>query len=428
MNSGKIIDPLEELGNAISDLEAQSSLTTKDLVARFYVERESKFIKMLKTKILFSAKQPIKILFSGHIGSGKSSELFKLKKDLDEDFLVIYYSIKDYMNFSGINISALMETIATQLIDFAGKDKIIIEKGILDVLENWKNNVRLIKYRDEKRTGRAGVGGSVLVADAKGEILSEKGAKTEMIREQEPDINDLIKALNSLIKRIQEVRDKELIIIIDDIDKVDLADAEELFLRYSRSMTAPACKIIYTVPISLLYSLHYHQFESFYNSSHLLPISKVRKKDGSADEEGINDIRRIVAKRISTELFAGDVLKKIIMASGGIIRDVIRIIQGCCLICVSEKKNVIDETVAKEAIDSVKNEFLRQIPKDLYDKLIAVKNSKSKRPDVDQELQRLLYCLGVLEYINSDTWYEIHPLTLELVEEKERERLQATML
>ena len=53
--------------------------------------------------------------------------------------------------------------------------------------------------------------------------------------------------------------------------------------------------------------------------------------------------------------------------------------------------------------------------------MIEVKRSKTKRPDVDQELQRLLYCQGVLEYTNEDTWYDVHPLAYDLADEKEKE-------
>ncbi|MCK4763413.1 MAG: AAA family ATPase [Candidatus Aminicenantes bacterium] len=424
MNPQKEAAALKKIENAISILEAQKSLDTEELVAKYYVERESKFINKLKKEIRLSKGRTIKILFSGHMGSGKSSELFKLKEDLQDEFLSIYYSIKEYMNLFGIDVSALIETIAVQLRKIFEEKKIKLKedsKDIIDKLDNWKSRERQTQYREEKRAGKAGIGGSLVVAEARGELHSEKGTKTEKVWEQEPDINNLIMSLNRLIKNIQEETKKELIIIIDDIDKLDLADAENLFLRYSRTMTALNCKIIYTVPISLLYSHHYRQFESFYHRSYLLPISRVKNKDGSDNEAGIREMQKIIAKRISPKLFAEGALKKAILASGGIIRDAIRIIQECCLICVTENKPMIHEAAVNEAISSIKNEFLRQIPKDLYPKLIEVKNSPSKKPDNDQELQKLLYCLGVLEYINDDTWYDVHPLALELAEQKEKE-------
>ena len=172
------------------------------------------------------------------------------------------------MNLSGIKVSALIETIVAQLKKIIEEKKIKLEKDskdIIDKLDNWKRRDRHTIYREEKRAGKAGIGGSLVVVEAKGELLSEKGTKTEKIWEQEPDINDLIFSLNRLIKNIQEETKKELIIIIDDIDKLDLADAEGLFLKYSRSMTTPDCKIIYTVPISLIYSHHYHQESYRYN-------------------------------------------------------------------------------------------------------------------------------------------------------------------
>ncbi len=412
---------LDQLKAAISIMESKKSLTTKELVSKYYVERESKFINRLKNTFLSSTDQPIKVLFSGHIGSGKSSELFKLKQDLDNDFFMIYYSIKEYMNLSGTDTSALMETIAKKLKKTADEKNVKLEQNLIESLEKWKSSERQVSYRDEKRTGAAGFGGNLGVVKAGGEIQTEKGTKTEEVWEQGPNFNELILSINELIDALRKSQKKEPVIIIDDIDKLDLADAEELFLKYSRTLTLPNCKIVYTIPIALLYSDHYRQIENFYHKVCLLPISKVKKKDGTSNEEGMDKIRKIVERRIPIDLFGKGILDKIIMDGGGVVRDTIRILYECCLICVSEEKPVIDKRAANEAASILKNEFLRQIPEDLYRKLIEVKNSKTKRPNVNRELQRLLYCQGVLEYSNDDTWYDVHPLALELAEEKEEE-------
>jgi hypothetical protein len=412
---------LDELKAAISIMESQKSLTTEELVSKYYVERESKFINKLKNMFLYSTGKPLKVLFCGHIGSGKSSELFKLKQDLDNEFLMIYYSIKEYMNLSGTNTSTLMETMAEKLKETAVKTKVKLEKDILESLKKWKNSERRVRYQDEKRTGAAGIGGNLGVINARGELHTEKGTKTEELWEQGPNINELILSINRLLDALWKSQKKEPVIIIDDIDKLDLADAEELFFKSSQTLTLPNCKIVYTVPIALLYSDHFRQIENFYHKVCLLPISKVRKKDGSPNEEGIDKIRKIIERRIPINLFGKGILEKIIMEGGGVVRDTIRIVYECCLTCITDKKPVIDESAANEAVSILKNEFRRQIPKDLYRKLIEVKNFKTKTPDVDRELQRLLYCQGVLEYSNDDTWYDVHPLAYNLAEEKEKE-------
>jgi len=412
---------LAELKAAISIMESKKSLTTEELLSKYYVERESKFINKLKNTFLSSTGQPLKVLFSGHIGSGKSSELFKLKQDLDNEFFMIYYSIKEYMDLSGTDTSAFMETMAKKLKETADENNVQLEKKLIENIEKWKSSKRQVKYRDEQRIGATGIGGNLGVIKASGELHTEKGTKTEEAWEQGPNINELILSIDGLIVALRESQKKEPVIIIDDIDKLDLADAEKLFLKYSRTLTSLNCKIIYTVPIALLYSDHFRQIESFYHKVCLLPISKVKKKDGTPNEEGIDKIRKIIERRIHIDLFGKGILEKIIRDGGGVIRDTIRIVQECCLICITDKKPVIDESAANEAASILKNEFRRQIPKELYQKMIEVKNFKTKTPDVDRELQRLLYCQGVLEYSNDDTWYDVHPLAYDLAEEKEKE-------
>ena len=413
---------LDELKAAISIMDSQKSLTTEELISKYYVERESKFTNKLKSMFLYSTGQPLKVLFCGHIGSGKSSELFKLKQDLDNEFFIIYYSIKEYMNLSGTDTSALMETIAKKLKETADEKKIKPGKDIFESLKKWKSSERQVKYRDEKHTGDARIGGDLKVAKAAKELHSEKGTSTEEVWEQGPNIDALIFSINGLIDALRESQKKEPVIIIDDIDKLDLADAEDLFFKNSRTLTSLDCKIVYTVPIALLYSDHFRKIENFYQKVCLLPISKVKKKDGTPNEEGMDKIRKIVERRIPIHRFGKGILDKIIIDGGGVVRDTIRILYECCLTCVSEEKPVIDMKAANEAASILKNEFLRQIPEDLYRKLIEVKNSETKRPNVNRELQRLLYCQGVLEYSNDDTWYDVHPLAYELAEEKEKEK------
>ncbi len=421
MTAEKKRNPLEEIRKAISLLESKKSLTSEKLLADYYVERTPQYTATIKNLLQYTPGQPIKLLFSGHTGCGKSSELFKLKTDLKNEFIAIYYSIMDHMNLSGIKAAHLLESMGRQLVDAAGQHNVNIDKKILEALERWPFTQRETRYSDEKRSGMAGLGGELPLVKAGGAISKEKGKKTEETWEREPDINELVALLNQIVETTMNETEKEIIIFIDDIDKIDLADSEALFLRYSRTLTSLKCKIIYTVPISLYYSHHIQQFKSFYYDSYLLPIPKVRNKDGSPNSGGIDSIKEIISRRIPVALFAGGVLDDIITASGGIIRDAIRIVQKCCLRCSTEEKSEIDKEIAEVATADLKNDFRRQLTSDLYPKLIEVKNSPEKDPDVDTELQRLLYALGVLEYTNKDTWYDIHPLVLELVEAKEKE-------
>lgn len=83
MSSKKESRGIDEISKSISILESQLSLTSDEL-HKYYIEREPKAINMIKNLFMYTENQPIKILFSGHIGCGKSSELFKLKKELED--------------------------------------------------------------------------------------------------------------------------------------------------------------------------------------------------------------------------------------------------------------------------------------------------------------------------------------------------------
>jgi len=64
----------------------------------YYVERHDEALAEMKESLL-TEDNPLKILFTGHIGSGKSTELNKLLCDEEilQDFIVAPFSIlKDY--------------------------------------------------------------------------------------------------------------------------------------------------------------------------------------------------------------------------------------------------------------------------------------------------------------------------------------------
>jgi len=73
-------------------------LKTSAEMKSYYVERHDEALAEMKESLL-TEDNPLKILFTGHIGSGKSTELNKLLCDEEilQDFIVAPFSIlKDY--------------------------------------------------------------------------------------------------------------------------------------------------------------------------------------------------------------------------------------------------------------------------------------------------------------------------------------------
>ncbi len=71
---------------------------------------------MQRTITRISPDQPTCQLFTGHIGCGKSTELFRLKAELEQDgFYVVYFESSQDLDMGDVDISDILLSIARQV-------------------------------------------------------------------------------------------------------------------------------------------------------------------------------------------------------------------------------------------------------------------------------------------------------------------------
>ena len=87
---------------------------------KYYIDfasvRGSEIIEELKGNIIDFFDQPTCALFTGHIGCGKSTELLRLKKELeDEGFHVVYFESSDDLEMGDVDIGDVLLAIARRI-------------------------------------------------------------------------------------------------------------------------------------------------------------------------------------------------------------------------------------------------------------------------------------------------------------------------
>ena len=65
--------------------------------------------------------------------------------------------------------------------------------------------------------------------------------------------------------QLHKINKKGLLIIVEDLDKLDLPKAEELFYNYSSQITQIQANAIYTFPISLMYHYRFTSIRNYYD-------------------------------------------------------------------------------------------------------------------------------------------------------------------
>jgi len=109
-------------------------------------------------------------------------------------------------------------------------------------------------------------------------------------------------------------------------------------------------------------------------------------------------------------------MEYIIRMSGGLVRELIRIIRDSSIRAITRGKNKIDKEIAITVVNDIRNLYRGQISEEDYKILKEIYASKELKRD--QGLVRLLHNLSVLEYRNDTDWCDVNPIVKSLLTEK----------
>ena len=388
-----------------------------------------------------SKNKNLKILFSGFKGCGKSTELIRLKKKLENDYLIKIFSVREELDPNNFTISELLITIMSDLFNFINNDykEIKLSNNLIKNIENWIDTI--IKedssFRNTGVTVEAGINtetglGKILNILAKLKLDFKAGRQFKSITNKEirQDLPDLILNCNLLLGEIthqlNKISKKNIIFIIEDLEKIELDITEELFLKFSTQLTSLSCCLIYTFPISLVFHPKYKVIIDEFDECVVLPMIKVHNKNQSDYYDGINVLKNIIYKRINNSLISEPILEKFIKSSGGCLRDLFRMIKAAASNALDDQRTVIEAADYEDSFKQLKTDYYNTIsynPKnemnaqDYYKILVDCYKNPDKKPDDVKGLIDLKHNMSILGY-NGDGWFDVHPAVVSLLRDK----------
>ncbi len=384
-----------------------------------------------------------KILFAGFRGCGKSTELLKVKRNLDKDFVIDIFSVREKLDPNNFSISELLIAITMDLLAFVyqNHDAIKLSKALTEKLETWsaKTVKEKVSYNYANMQTGAGVDikaglGMLLNLFAKLSFDFKAGRKfTEIASiETEKTLSDLLLHCNLIVEEIKtqlhKIGKSNIIIIVDDLEKVNPEITEKLFFNYSSQLTSIACSFIYTFPISLIFNPMYGIIIGEFSSNLVLPMIKVHDKEWNDYEPGMQVLSDIIDRRIDKtgNLVPPLLLKRFIRMCGGSLRDLFRMLNLAAQNALDYDRKIIEEKDYKYSVDKLKNDMSNALaynekngmsPQDYYDLLAKCYNDKDKKPMNERGMLDLRHNMCVLGY-NSENWYDVHPVVKELLQDK----------
>lgn len=419
---------------------------------KYYIDfsavRGGEIIQELRDNIsFFSPDQPTCTLFTGHIGCGKSTELLRLKQELQQDgFFVIYFESSEDMEMADVDIGDVLLAIARRISQSLDTLELDEPKGLKAILQGAS---KLLTTEIELvEVGGQMPGLADFALNASGEFSLSAGigkitARTKndpTLRDRlnqyiGPQKNRLVEAINKeliepAIAKLKQRGQKGLVVIVDNLDRIDnrpksfgRPQQEYLFIDQSDSLKGLHCHLVYTMPLALKFSNEYGMLMArFYEDPKVLPMVPIQFQDGSVCEEGMTLLRQMVLARafperstdeqlsLIPELFdTAETLDQLCRVSGGHVRDLLRILNAWI------KKNrqlPLQRKTLDEVVRSYRNEMTMYITDDEWELLRRV--HQRKKVSGNHDYQTLIRSRLVFEYRNhGESWFDVNPVLMD---------------
>ncbi len=365
----------------------------------FYVESITKESTKRILSNIHKTERYDKLLVIGHRGCGKSTIINKVVEDLNKEYHVVVFSVLNVLNMMDVETIDILVTTYMEVIKSMEKAGVTDFTPATDkVLAFLKTTLKLTEV------------GVSLLGSLSLKIKTEPDSRKAIRDGFRNQIEIIQKSFDSAFKNIQQQTQKDILIIIDDLDKLETEFAEQIFFKDSQLLMMPEAKIIYTFPLDTYYSESFNQISSLFKAQ-FIPVVNLYDASGNYQTSALEHLKELVYRRIDKTLISEDALRCVIDCSGGLVRDLVKFMQDACSIASLKEVSIIDQAIAQEATSELVNDFYRIFDFPEYrDSVEEIMKSKEKKKIKNTTLVYLLKYLFVVEYRHRNKpWYDAHP-------------------
>lgn len=400
---------------------------------QYYIDfspvRGSKIIESLKRTIArMSPNEPTCQLFTGHIGCGKSTELLRLKAELEQqEFHVVYFESSQDLDMADLDITDVLLSIAGKVSESLEGIQIKLKPGYFanlftEVVDFLQTPI------DLNVEAELSVGIGKITAKTK-----ESPTLRRRLREYlEPRTSGILDSINQelLEKAIAQLKRRGkagLVVIVDNLDRVDNRTLpsgrtlpEYLFIDRGDQLQKLRCHIVYTIPLGLTFCNDVEILKNRLGGGlppKILPMVPVRQRNASESKEGMALLRQMVMVRafpnhtpvrqleLINEVFdTPETLDRLCSISGGHLRNLLGILYGC----LRQEDPPISREVLENVIRESRDYLTSSLDNDEWELLFQVVQEQAVKGDL--EYTTLLRGMFVYEYRDlQGNWFAINP-------------------
>jgi hypothetical protein len=393
-------------------------------------------------------------LYTGHRGVGKSTELLRLREDLrSKGYFVVYFAAdREDIDPEDVEYTDVLLACTRHILEDlkdCGNPKATLEwlRRRLLAFKDVIPELEVEKFSDEANV--SSFGWIPQFAKITASIRAVPRIRQKLRSEFDPYTPSLVEALNTFIRdakgRLPEPFD-DIVVIVDNLDRITYikrdenqgSNYDEIFIDRVEQLKSLDCHVIYTIPITMVYSTRATILEDTYNKPQVLLMIMVKDRDGNVYEDGLAKMKEIITKRIEQIKTDGDISKALANALDSQLFENVETLDQLCLMSGGHSRNLmqyiqkaiertenlpIKSLAVKRAISETRDTYRNAIQPHQWEILAQV--AKSKRKPNDGEHSLLLLNRSILEYCYMDEegemcrWYDVHPVVYGIQEFKE---------
>jgi AAA ATPase domain len=404
---------------------------------RYYIDfaavRGGKIIEALQRTIArISPDVPTCQLFTGHLGCGKSTELLRLKAELEaQQFHVVYFESTHVLEMADVDVTDVLLAIAGQVSESLEAMKIRLKPAYFNKLFG-----EIVDFMQTPID--LGVEAELSVGIAK---ITAKTKESPQLRRRlrdylEPRTANILQSINQellerAIKELKTRGKKGLVVIVDNLDRVAIRPLpsgrslpEYLFIERGEQLRKLNCHVVYTIPLALTFSNDSAELQHRLGGGvapKMLPMIPVRLRSGEIFPQGLAMMRQMVLARafpdilpsdrlgLITEVFDSlETLDRLCLISGGHVRDLL----GLLFDCLREQDPPFERECVDLVIQRQRDYRANAIDPHEWELIFQVVQQQRVRGDI--QYYTLLRSLFVFEYRDHQgAWFAVNPVLAE---------------
>lgn len=421
-------DELKKLYNALADRVIEPD--DPAYVAQVNSQGQSSAINAIANEIEWQEGGGV-CLFTGQRGTGKSTELKRLKQQLETLGMVVFYvDLSEYL------LLTKEVEISDFLVSIAGAMSEKVEEKYGGTPGNSGYWERLSKFLQTK-------------VDITDFTVKYPGVDIKAALKNDPDFKQRVQqaARGHIAQLVQEAHgflaevvayvrsqtndpDKKVVLLVDSVERIRGVGSEamtvyesvrNLFFGHAEHLMVPLLHIVYTIPpyLSVL-AAGAGTLMRGASTRRLVSTHIFKDRCREPDPEGLKILRKVVEKRYPDwkKILHSDALDKLAMSSGGDLRELFRLVRLCLPEVSDDSQLPMTAHAVKPSEDAARREML-PIPAEHLAWLKKITETHDTCLGKDADLPTLAHFLDnrlVLNYRNGSDWYDVHPLLRDVVD------------